>query len=207
MCSRGGKSGERQITLLKRKRGVDCIKIRHLVFRLSKGKKEKNSTAAHSPRSSSFSLHHSPPNHHHFLPTLTAIVLQHPHALEAAAREWADRYQASTQHRARATAELLSLLVAAVGGEVAEVTRSATSESTSPSSTSSAETATSHGLLEPFGGGKGGGAGGGSRLSRERRSSYSRMWSLLVGEIAARGLLGDSYAIEKTIKLVLGLTW
>jgi hypothetical protein len=207
MCSRGGKSGERQITLLKRKRGVDCIKIRHLVFRLSKGKKEKNSTAAHSPRSSSFSLHHSPPNHHHFLPTLTAIVLQHPHALEAAAREWADRYQASTQHRARATAELLSLLVAAVGGEVAVSAEDVEEGDVDSLVADLVTSATSHGLLEPFGGGKGGGAGGGSRLSRERRSSYSRMWSLLVGEIAARGLLGDSYAIEKTIKLVLGLTW
>lgn len=41
-----------------------------------------------------------------------AIVLDHPAAVPAAAQEWADRYESS---RARATAEMLTLLVRAAG--------------------------------------------------------------------------------------------
>ena len=128
-------------------------------------------------------------------PTSTAIVLQYPHAVEAAAREWGDRYQARRQ---AATAELMNLVVAAVGGEVA-VSAADVEEGDIDSLVQDLVTSgTAHGLVDTFGKGKQG---------RDARAAYARLWSLVVGEVASRGLLGDNYVIEKTVKLLLGLTW
>ena len=174
----------------------------------SKEKKNSTSTATH-PHSflslslSRFSLSLQQPK------KTSAIVLQYPQAVEAAAREWADRYQA---RRAPAAAEHVNLLVAAVGGEVAVSAADVEEGDIDALVTDLVTSATSHGLLEPFGAGAGGGGGarGGARgrnHARDARAAYSRLWSLVVRELASRGLLGDNYVLEKVIKLLLGLTW
>lgn len=132
-----------------------------------------------------------------------AIVLQHPQAVEAAAKEWADRYQA---RRAPATAELLTLLVSAAGGEI-PVTAADVDEGDVDSLVQDLVSASqSHGLLDPFGSTAGRGAGAAAR-ARAAREAYSQLWTEVVKEVASRGLLGDGYVIDKTIKLILGLTW
>lgn len=134
-----------------------------------------------------------------------AIVLQYPHAVEAAARDWADRYQA---RRASAAAELVNLLVAAVGGEIAVSAADVEEGDIDALVNDLVTSATSHGLLEPFGGsGSGGSRGKGRNHARDARAAYQSLWALVVRELASRGLLGDNYVLEKVIKLLLGLTW
>ena len=174
------KAAERENAFLKgaRKRGIE-----------SSAAVEKNST---STTTTAPLLSLPPPKPQTFHP---AIVLQYPHAVEAAVREWADRYQA---RRASATAELMNLLVAAVGGEIHVSAADVEEGDIDALVTDLVTSATSHGLLDPFGKGK---------HARDARAAYARLWSLIVREVATRGLLGDNYVVEKAIKLVLGLTW
>ena len=161
--------------------------------RRRKNEKNTSTSTAPSPLSPSFSFFPSfsfSTQNQKKLPP--AIILQYPHAVEAAAREWADRYQA---RRASATAELMNLLVAAVGGEIGVSAADAEEGDIDALVTDLVTSATSHGLLEPFGKG---------RHAREAKTAYARLWSLIVREVATRGLLGDNYVVEKAIKLVLG---
>ena len=92
----------------------------------------------------------------------------------------------------------MNLLVAAVGGEIVVSAADVEEGDIDSLVTDLVTSATSHGLLEPFGKGK---------HARDAKAAYVRLWSLIVREIATRGLLGDNYVVEKSIKLVLGLTW
>ena len=199
LASRGEGSGERTRFLKAggRESDTDCSCFRRR--RRQKKKTQHFSTAALSLLSFSFrSTKKKKKNPDPF--KTPAIVLQYPHAVEAAAREWADRYQA---RRASAAAELMNLLVAAVGGELAVSAPDVEEGDIDALVTDLVTSATSHGLLEPFGGSK----GRGRHHARDARAAYSRLWSLVVRELAARGLLGDNYVLEKVIKLLLGLTW
>lgn len=92
----------------------------------------------------------------------------------------------------------MNLLVTAVGDEISVSAADVEEGDVDALVTDLVTSATSHGLLEPFGKGK---------QARDAKAAYARLWSLVVREVASRGLLGDNYIIEKTIKLLLGLTW
>lgn len=124
-----------------------------------------------------------------------AIVLDHPAAVPAAAQEWADRYESS---RARATAEMLTLLVRAAGAPDDGVTPGEVEDGDVDALVARLVTAvTTDGVADPFK----------RRGGKAAKGAYGALWRAAVTALAGRALLGDSYFVDKATAVLLGLSW
>ena len=133
----------------------------------------------------------SPPLHTQ--PTLE-ITLNHPDTLGTAVAEWADAYEA---RRAAATAELLSLLVQAAGADAAVSPDAVEEGDTDDLVARLVAAVTAGGVADPYARG---------RAGARARAAYGGLWRGAVGALAARGLLGDGFFVDKATAVLLGLS-
>ena len=128
-------------------------------------------------------------------PFSSALTISFPDAVDKAAAEWADDYEAD---RAAATAALLSLLVQAAGADAAVSPDYVESGEADDLVARLVTAVTSGGVADPF---KAAGKG-----AKRARDAYGELWRGAVGALASRGLLGDGYFVDKATAVLLGMS-
>lgn len=126
---------------------------------------------------------------------ITEITLNHPDTVDAAVSDWADAYEA---RRAAATAELLSLLVQAAGADASVAAADVDEGDTDDLVARLVAAVTAGGVADPY--------ARGGRAGARARAAYGSLWRGAIGALAARGLLGDGYFVDKATAVLLGLS-
>ncbi|DBA75127.1 hypothetical protein WJX77_008338 [Trebouxia sp. C0004] len=124
---------------------------------------------------------------------LLELVKNHPKALTAAAKDWANAYQ---QNRAAATAELLNLLTQASGCST-EVTEDDVEEGEVDKLVKGLlQQVTQDGLEDQFK----------SKAGKSFKANYLEFWDKVMRECQSTDILFDNYLLEKVSFLVIALS-